>query len=300
MNKIKIYLQELRTPFLTVTIIPVIIGTIYGVKETKEFLFNNFLYVFFGFVFLHLGTNVFNDYFDYKNGTDNINNEYIYPFTGGSRLIQTGQIKPEEVLIEGILLFVVGTIFFIPLIMNYKILFLVLLFSLFAGIFYVAPPFKWAHRGLGEILIFLSFGPLMVLTSYYVQSGENFINALLISIPVGLFAASIVEINQFPDFNADKITGKKNLLVRFGQIKGIYLYFTGISIAYFFVFFAIYLKIISYLGIIILLTIPVAIKVIKILFENYKLPSKLTPACGMTIFLHLINGIIIILGIVTN
>lgn len=301
LDKFKIYLLELRAPFLTVTIIPVIIGTILGVKETNIFLIDNFIYVFWGFIFLHLGTNVLNDYFDYRNGTDNINNEYIFPFTGGSRLIQIGKISPEEVLIEAIILFIIGILLFIPLIIKFKILFWVLIFSLIAGIFYVAPPFKWAHIGIGEFLIFFSFGPLMILTSYYVQSGlNNFFSALLISIPIGLFAAAIVEINQFPDFNADKKTGKKNLIVRFGLDKGRFLYILGLFTAYFLLILSVYLKIISYWGLLIIISIFIAMKAIKVLFENYEQPLKLAPACGLTIILHLINGIIVILGIITN
>ncbi len=302
LNKMKIYLQELRAPFLTVTIIPVIIGTIIGVKEINKFNPENFIFILLGFIFLHLETNVLNDYFDYKNGTDNVNNEYIFPFTGGSRLIQLGKILPGEVLIEGIILYIGGIVFFMPLIVKYGlIIFFILILALISGIFYTAPPFKWAYMGLGEILIFLCFGPLMVLTSYYVQGGhDNLLNVFLLSISLGLFAASIIEINQFPDFTADKMTDKKNLLVRFGVDKGKYLFILSIFIAYFLILLCVYLKIISYFGLIIVLTIPVAIKAMKILFKNYNQPLKLAPACSMTILLHFINGIIIIFGVVIN
>lgn len=294
LNKIKTYLLELRAPFLTVTIIPVVIGFIPG--KNKDLY--NFLLVFFGFVFLHLGTNVINDYFDYKNGTDNINKKYIFPFTGGSRLIQSGILKPQEVLIEAILLYLIAIVFFIPLIIKSGMpVFFVLLFSLIAGVFYTAPPFKWAHRGMGEILIFFCFGPLMVITSYYVQGGHDFFIPFLVSLPVGLLAASIIDINEFPDFEADKSTGKENLIVRLGVEKGRFLHLIIFILAYFFLFLLIYFKILSYIGLLVLLTLPISIKIIQILFKNYKNPEKLSSACALTILNHLSIGVILIVSL---
>lgn len=297
-KKIKIYIQELRAPFLTVTIIPVIIGTLLAKQEGINFKLSEFIFILFGFVFLHLGTNVINDFFDYINGTDNINKNFISPFTGGSRLIQQKILDPKEILIESIILYIFGIIFFIPLIIKFKLsIILVLFFSLIAGIFYTAPPFKWAHLGLGEFLIFLCFGPLMVVTSYYVQGGSNFLLSFLISLPIGLLAASIIDINEFPDYIADKQTGKRNIIVRMGTEKGKFTYLFMVLVSYFLILAFVYLKYLSYAGLIILLILPVSIKAINVLFKHHNSPEKLAPACGMTILSHFLTGLVIILSI---
>lgn len=297
-KKLKIFIQELRAPFLTVTIIPVIIGALLAKNQGHIFKLREFMFIFFGFIFLHLGTNVINDYFDYVNGTDNINKNYISPFTGGSRLIQKNLLKPEDVLFEAIILYILGILFFIPLIIKFKInLLIVLAVSLIAGVFYTAPPFKWAHLGLGEFLIFFSFGPLMVMSSYYVQNGGNLLIAFLISIPIGLLAASIVDINEFPDYDADKMSGKKNLIVRLGTEKGKFTYLLLILLAYALIILFIYFKLLSMMAIATVLILPLSFKALNLLFKYHNLPEKLAPACGLTIVSHFLTGIIIIVSL---
>ncbi len=299
LNKLKIFIQELRAPFLTVTVIPVIIGTLIAKNEGFDFKFLDFILILFGFVFLHLGTNVIAIYFDYKNGTDNINKDFIFPFTGGSRLIQNGMLKPGEVMIEAIFLFIIGIIFFIPLIFKFKIpIFIVLIFSLISGIFYTAPPFKWAHRGLGEFLIFFCFGPLMVVSSYYIQGGLNILKPFLISIPVGLLAAAIIDINEFPDFDADNRCGKRNLIVRLGVKNARWTYLFMILISYLLILSLTYFNFLSKIAIISIFVLFLSIKAVNILFENYNLPQKLAPACGLTILSHLLVGVSIILSFI--
>lgn len=295
MGKLKYFFAELRAPFLTVTIIPVIAGAVLAHRTGTQFDAIYFSCVLAAFIFLHLGTNVLNDYFDHINGTDKINKKFIPPFTGGSRLIQSKALKPKEVLAEGIILFLAAALLFIPLIIKFGApLAAVLVFSLIAGIFYTAPPFKWAHLGLGEILIFLSFGPLMTVTSYYAQGGAGFLKPLLLSLPLGFLAAAIVDINEFPDYIADKKTGKKNLVVRLGVKYGRITYIVMIAGAYISIIAAVVLKAAPLAMLAALLTLPLAIKAVVVLNKNYNKPEKLVPACGITIVTHLLTGLLII------
>ncbi len=290
--------MELRAPFLTVTIIPVIAGAVLAHRAGAAFNPGIFAFTMAAFIFLHLGTNVLNDYFDHMNGTDRVNKKFIPPFTGGSRLIQAKVLKPAEVLAEGIILFLLGILFFIPLILKFGApVAAVLAFSLVAGVFYTAPPFKWAHLGAGEILIFISFGPLMVITSYLTQGGGSLLAPALISLPIGMLAAAIVDINEFPDFEADKRTGKKNLVVRLGVKNGRATYIIMNVLAFAAIIAAVALKAVPFAVIAGLLALPVAAKAVSILVKNYKSPAKLAPACGMTILAHLLTGVIIILAL---
>ena len=89
------YLKALRAPFLTGSLVPVIIGAALAIKES-EFVFSYFLVSLIGVAGLHLGANLINDYYD-AGGSDPINLR-MTPFSGGSRVIQNGEIKPGTVL----------------------------------------------------------------------------------------------------------------------------------------------------------------------------------------------------------
>lgn len=295
MANIKNLLIELRAPFLTVTIVPVIAGAVLAHRSGAAFNAQYFVFTLLAFIFLHLGTNVLNDYFDHLNGTDKVNKKFIPPFTGGSRMIQSKALKPVEVLVEGSLLMAAGAAFFIPLILKSGVPMAgVLAFALVAGVFYTAAPFKWAHLGLGEILIFASFGPLMVITSFYIQGGRDFLLPALISIPLGMLTAAIVDINEFPDFEADKKTGKKNLVVRLGVKNGRATYVIMVALAYLVITAAVLLKAAPLPVLAGLITLPLALKATALLIKHYNKPARLAPACGMTILTHLLTGLILI------
>ena len=91
------------------------------------------------------------------------------------------------------------------------------LIGFFSGLFYTAPPFRFSSRkGLGELLIGLNFGPLMVAGSTLVQTGQLIPEAFLAGIPIGFLIAAVVYVNEFPDHDSDKATGKNTLIVVFG------------------------------------------------------------------------------------
>ena len=85
------------------------------------------------------------------------------------------------------------------------------------GFFYTAPPLKLiARRGLGELTIGLCFGPLVTLGTVAALSGTLDMNAFWMGLPLGLLTTGILWINQFPDYESDKATGKNNLVVTLG------------------------------------------------------------------------------------
>lgn len=299
-SKLKALALETRAPFLTVTIVPVVLGSSMSAAAGAGFNAAVFLLMLFGFVFLHVGTNVLNDYFDDKNGTDRKNTEFVFPFTGGSRLIQSGILKPSEVLVESIVFFAAGILLIGSASVALKSPFIVgvLAFALVSGVFYTAPPFKWAHRGLGEILIAINFGPVMVCAAYYAQAGGVVTGQVLAaSVLPGLLAAAIVDINEFPDFQADKSTGKHNLIVRLGREKGRLLYYLTTGTAYLSVIAAVIAGILPPVFIVSLLGLPFTIKASAVLWKNYGDSKALAPACAMTVLAHLVSGVAVIAGV---
>jgi 1,4-dihydroxy-2-naphthoate octaprenyltransferase len=88
----------------------------------------------------------------------------------------------------------------------------------------VAPPIRWAYRGLGELVIALSYGPWMVLGSVYLYTGAVSWGALWASLVPGFLIMSLAVVNAIPDFHQDRLVGKRNLVVRLGRRRAVWLY----------------------------------------------------------------------------
>jgi 1,4-dihydroxy-2-naphthoate octaprenyltransferase len=101
--------------------------------------------------------------------------------------------------------------------------------GLFIGFFYTGRPFRWSYRGLGEILIGFCYGWLPIATGFFLFAGFFSQQVFLLSIPVGLSIFNVILMNEFPDEEADRTIGKRNLVVRFGKERMGDLY-TGLSI----------------------------------------------------------------------
>lgn len=226
-----------RMPFVSASVLPVIIagvfaaqGAAYGMASSFQWI--PFMLTIFGVMLLHLGSNVMNDYFDVKSGTDEANTSYFQKYSGGSRAIELGLISLAGTRRLGIALIAVSLV--IGLFLTWQVGPGVLwlgLAGLAIGYFYTAPPIRLvARKGLGEFSIMLSYGPLITMGTYYVLTGQYSWEAFLLGIPAGLLTANILLINEFPDMEGDATTNKNHLVVTFGKKKSIGLY-TGILVA---------------------------------------------------------------------
>jgi len=240
-----------RMPFLSACIMPVLVGGAYSkivLQNTNPLVF---YLILFGVCLLHLASNVMNDYFDVKDGTDEANNNYFQQYSGGSRAIELGLISLKGTKQLGTLLYLlsslVGVALYIITDQNINILILGLL-GLLIGYFYTAPPFRIvARRGLGELFIALAFGPLITLGTVVAMSSSlpmfaflyepYLLPSLLIGLPCGLLTANILLINEFPDAESDATTGKNHLIVTFGKEKGIMIYAIILLLAIFSLFY---------------------------------------------------------------
>ena len=215
---------------------------------TGDNLFSPFSLVLcsFGIVFLHVASNLFNDYYDVKDGTDPSNTEYFNAglnstmlegaqLSGGSRAVELGLITHKGTLSLARKMLILTLLVASGLLFNSfyvtgefsNALHALIIGFLggFLGYFYTARPLRLvSRRGLGELAIFLSFGPLMTLGALFAISSSTielfsdlFYMALLLGIPHGLFTTNILYINQYPDTVSDAKTGKNHLIVTFGK-----------------------------------------------------------------------------------
>ena len=298
MTKVFTWLVIMRLPFLTATIVPILVGAAVANFMGYDVGWGWLGLTILGGSLLHIGTNTANDYFDHTSGTDEANYNYMVPYSGGSRSIQMGLISAKGMLTVSLVSFALSAVVGVPLIQKagMDILWLGLI-GFVSGFFYTAPPFRFASRkGLGELLIGLNFGPLMVAGSALVQTGKILPEALLAGIPIGLLVAAIVYVNEFPDHDGDKATGKDTLIVVFGLEQA--------RLGYVFLVVGAFVSIIvmalnGTLPTLSLIALPAAylgIRAVQTLYKYYN-DRLLLPANAGTINMHLLTGFLFCIGI---
>ena len=292
-HKVLIWIQAMRAPFFTASIVPLVLGM--AIVWNEHQIFDpvlGFLTLLSG-VTIQAGTNLCNDYFDQK--ADNLNKDFT-PFSGGSRMIQNQILGARQFLIASILCYVIGilTAIFLVIVTNGILLVFFLLVAVLLGIFYTAFPVRFSYRGLGEIAVFVGFGPLGVLSAYYIQVGHLNSNMLLIaSVPIAILIAMVLFLNEFQDYEADKAAGKNTLVVSLGKETSLKIYVTGMILAYISYFAIIIVQGFSLPFLLPFITIPLTIKAVSIATKHYTKIKELEPSNALTILIHFTFGFLI-------
>jgi 1,4-dihydroxy-2-naphthoate polyprenyltransferase len=299
-TKLFSWLVITRAPFLTATIVPVITAAAWVVSQgyIQPFPWSLFLLAFIGAIALHISANTFNDYFDWKSGTDPANNEYFSPFSGGSRSIELGLISEKNLLLVAWIALGVATLAGLPILLARGLpLLLFGLVAAFSVYFYTAPPLRLAARkGLGELLVGLNFGPLLVAGTVFAISGIVTWQAFFIGLPIGLLTTAILWINQFPDMASDASTGKHNLVVLLGKQRARWGYFLLLATSFGLPVIGVTLGILPFTSLLILAALPLAISAVRVLFHHYN-DRALVKANSNTILLHLVAGLLLAAGL---
>jgi len=295
--KWKLWLQEVRAPFFTASIVPILLGAVIGWEHTGHFHWGYFLLTLLGGLFLHAGTNVANDYFDHLSGNDEVNVEFVRPYTGGSRMIQRKLLTAREVLTGSLIFFASGSLigFYLTYARGVGVLLLGAI-GVFSGFFYTAPPVRLVSRGIGEFFVGLNFGVLMTLGSYYVQTQHFALEPVMASVPVALLIAAVLYINEFQDYPADKAVSKNHLVVRLGRERAVKGYGLMMLLTYGSIVIGVALGIISPFTLFALITAPIAYSAVKTARVHFNDYLKLTPANVATIMVHMLAGLLLTLG----
>ncbi len=222
-SRLGAFAAALRAPFLTATLATVIVGAFWADFAGWSIA----LVVVLGASLMHLSANVFNDWADHKSGTDEANVGYVPGLSGGSRLIQKGLLSPNEVLALAVALLAAAAAcgLFVLLAVGVEVLPWALA-GLVLGVGYTVPPLRLVHRGLGEPVIFLTFGPVLAGGAYVATHGGAWPppGVWAASAVLGLWVALILFANEFPDCASDAATGKRTWVVRFGAARAARVY----------------------------------------------------------------------------
>lgn len=293
-----------RLPFLTASLIPVLIGATWAVvtRSVSPFPWLLFFLTFFGAAALHVAANTFNDYFDWTSGTDKVNNDYFLPFSGGSRSMELGLISEKGMLKVGLVSLGMAFAFGLAVMFLSKQPLLILfgLAGAFSAYFYTAPPLRLvARKGLGELLIGLNFGPLMTAGTVLALTGRVTWEDFAIGLPVGLLTTAILWINQFPDEIADRISGKHNLVVVLGKERARWGYVILLVAAFGLVIAGVLTGLFPSGTLAMLGAFPLAISASRILFQHYA-DRELVAANAKTINLQMVAGLLTAAGILIS
>jgi 1,4-dihydroxy-2-naphthoate octaprenyltransferase len=210
-------LTATRPMFFPASALPVVLGTAWGARLEGALDLGPFVLALAATLAVHAGVNILNDVYDDRGGTDRINTGRISPYTGGSRHIQDGVMTAHQMFRWGVVLLVFAAVLGLALFATKGPA--VLLFGaagVALGVLYSAPPARLSARGLGEAAVGVGFGVLPVTGAAWLQSGALEWGGLLLSLPVALWVANILLVNEIPDIAADGATGKRTLVVRLG------------------------------------------------------------------------------------
>lgn len=286
-----------RVPFLTATLVPVMLGAVVARAHgfTAWWLV---VLALLGAACIHLGLNVLNDVFDADSGADEANVTPT-PFSGGSRVIQHGIVSPQAMWWTATAFFVAGSGIGVGLAVarGVEVLWLGVA-GVFLSIFYTAPPFKLAYRGLGDVAVAAGFGPIMLLGTYFVVARQFTTEAIVVSIPVAILIMLVLYVNQIPDRHGDAAAGKRTVAVRFSQRGIVTAYAVSAWGAFAVIVAGVAAGVLSAWTLLALAPAALIPKIHRGLRDHYDEPYELMGAMGLNIGLHALTGIALILAYV--
>lgn len=203
--------QAARPQTLAAAFVPVCVGISLAIHDRTFDLMPSTIALLCAFL-IQIGTNFANDYFDFKKGADTDDR------IGFERATATGLISAQTMLKATIL--TMGLAFVLGLYLVWHagwIIFWIGILSLICGILYTGGPFPLGYNGLGDLFVFIFFGIVAVMGTYYVNALEWSVDSFWASLAVGGLCINILVVNNLRDVEQDRIAGKNTLGVLFGE-----------------------------------------------------------------------------------
>lgn len=296
--KSRAWKEAVRPLSLTASLIPLLLGGALAFSVLHTLNLFLFILTLSGGIMIQAGTNMINDWKDADRDNENVSG--IRPFTGGSRMIQLGLVSRSDMgffglvlsglaFLIGVYLVAVSGLGLIPLIF----------YGLIAGLFYTSEKGKFSFinlaPGIAEFLIATTFGVMMTMGAFYVQTGYYSLQAFLISLPVAIFISNVLLINQFQDAESDLKSGKNTLVVRLGKRRAKNVLITCFILAYAIIALLPVLGYAPFTFYVAFLSIPFAVKAILYAQRNYdKNAADLISSNAHTAITHLFTGLLLV------
>ncbi|MCS7056057.1 MAG: 1,4-dihydroxy-2-naphthoate octaprenyltransferase [Thermoflexales bacterium] len=288
---VRVWWMATRPFSFTASVVPVTLGAVLAAYDGHFDLWL-FVLALVGSVLIHAGTNLANDYYDWKKGADTPES------LGPNRALQEGMLTPRQVFIGALVCFGVGSLIGLYLVAERGIFILLLgVLSVLAGWFYTAGPKAFAYIGLGEIVVFIFMGPVMVIGSYYVQAQAAPLHVVLLSLPIGFLVAAILHANNMRDLEGDLAKNKRTLANILGRQASKWEYLVLVSGSFIVLTALVLIGYAPLLALLPLLALPMGVSLVQRAFATDE-PRKLNRVLRATANLHSWFGGLMILGFI--
>ena len=294
-TQISLWVQAIRPFAFPATIVPIIVAIAWALFNNVGVIYWELIpVILIAGILFHTGTNLVGEYFDYKKGVDR-------PETfGSSRILVDGLMKPKTVLYGGYASFALGFALGLILVAYHGYPMLILgIIGLIGGMFYTGTPFGYKYVALGDLFVYLMFGPLMVIGANFALTGIIDYNLFLISIPVGCLVASILIANNLRDIKHDKVAGITTTAVLLGAKATKIEYIAIVALAYVSVIVMAASGFIPLWTLLVLVSLKPAIDNIKMIAAaDQSNPHAIMMGDVKSAQLHLLFGVLYTIGLV--
>ncbi|WP_228098444.1 MULTISPECIES: 1,4-dihydroxy-2-naphthoate polyprenyltransferase [unclassified Gemella] len=263
MNKLKEFLLCIRPHSFPASIGPVLVGSSFSLKYVISFSWFKFAIFLLACILIQAGTNLFNEYYDFKNGIDKKDSQGI------SASIVNEKLKTNEVFLGACAVYLVALMLGIYLssITSHYLLILGLVCML-AGYFYTGGKNPIAYTPYGEVTAGFFMGTVIACIAFYIQTGFVNVGIVLISLPLFLLIGAILLSNSIRDLDNDKLSGRYTYAISVGRRIAIFTLALSFVLVYILNMIYSITKIGSVYNLLVLITIPLAIKIVKGFLAN--------------------------------
>ncbi|MDQ6865354.1 MAG: prenyltransferase [Thermoproteota archaeon] len=285
---IRTWLRAIRLRFLLVSVIAVSNGIALAFWKNKQIDLSDAILTFVGVICLHASIDLLNDYWDYKRGIDTATRRT--KFSGGTGVLPENLLKPGNVYSVGLIFLLIGTLIGMYFVVIRGIMIALLLgFAILAVYFYST---SIVNLGLGEAFVAIK-GTLIVVGSYYVQTSSIGVGVVYVGIIMGILSASVLFVNSFPDYQADRSRGRRTLVILLGRQRAVKIFPWMILCTYVLIIAGIFLGYLKIYSLASLLSAPFAVSAIKRISKSYQDVEKLVPVMGATVAYSRVTGLVL-------
>jgi 1,4-dihydroxy-2-naphthoate octaprenyltransferase len=286
-----VWFQQIRGPFLILSIALALIG----IATAHWHGFGNIwhsLLLTAGVALAHVSVNLFNEISDYKSKIDD--NTARTPFSGGSGMLQSGRTTVGRVTwVAYFALLAAGAIgLYFCLVSGWLILFFMACGAL-AVRFYTSHLAKWL---IGELVSGLTLGSFVVIGAHYALTSFMTLDIIYISIVPGILTALLLFLNEFPDAEADRLGGRRHLVIFFGKKTSAVIYACAMLLLFVLIAAGPFIENIPYTVLITLATLPLGVAAVFLTLKHYDDPVRLVPAQGLNVALVILTDLLLALA----
>ena len=297
-SKLKEFFMCTRPHSYPASIAPVLFGATYALGYESKFSILKFILFLLACLLIQAATNLFNEYYDYKHGLDKIDSEGI------SGSIVKGNLSPKEVMVGALVLYVLA--FGLGLILTFMTSVYVLLVGLvcmLAGYFYTGGKYPIAYSPFGEVVSGFFMGTIIIALSFYFQTGYVNADIIIVSLPLFIMIGAILLANNIRDLDNDKESGRRTYAILVGRNNAIKTMAISFIVVYLLNVLFIVTKYASWWNLLVFVTIPLAIKIIKGFSANNDkktMAPYMVLTAKLTIFVGFIMSLANILKYIMN